>query len=414
MVMKRGVRSDRQSCTVGAGRCAAVVVGAGAAVGAFLVSGITSSVTAPQAHADFEDVVVQPIVDAIDHAVSLADPGLLSAGVDPGIAADSLGSPAAAAASDPTIAFLPLKEPAVDLLIDVSAGGPSVPVIVDTGSSGLVLPWQDVSPWQEAAALLNHPEFVSGTYAGGAEGEIHYSGLEVPTTVTLGDAGNQVTTGQTNVIAAFSSWDDAKPTWWEQLLNIKHLISLQDAFSSTSGGSAVGVLGLGPNAPGPGPIVTTALPGELRDGELISVYPDHASMSFGSAENLDIGGGNYSSGAPLTDVLVQIDGGPMTLVQATFDSGGGNGDIPSSLLAANETSNGYLLPGTEVSVYNTNDQLLYSYTTDASDLPRVTSDNTMNTGLAPFYFAQGNNHGVYIGNSGTLGIGSADGFLIAS
>jgi hypothetical protein len=57
---------------------------------------------------------------------------------------------------------------------------------------------------------------------------------------------------------------------------------------------------------------------------------------------------------------------------------------------------------------------LYSYTTDAGDLPRVTSDNTMNTGLAPFYFAQGNNHGVYIGNSGTLGIWSADGFLIAS
>ena len=385
-----------------------VRLGAGiaTAVGAFLVSGMTTQATAPEAHADFEDLIGQPILDALGQATSVLDPGS-AASIVPGIAVDGLAAPALAAAASP-IAYIPLQEPATDLLVDISAGtGPSIPVIVDTGSSGLVVPFWDLPAGSLASAMLNPSDYVTGGYIGGPGGELDYWGVEVPTTVSIGDSGNQITTGPTDVIAALYTWDGAPQTWWEQFLHINHYVSMQDYFGPATGGSAVGVLGIGPNAPGPGPIVTAALPGELGQGELIGIYPDHQFMEFGSAENLDVGGGNLSSGAPQTDVLVQIDGGTKTPVEATFDSGGNYGDLPSSLVAPIQTVNGpnntvELIPGTEISVYNTDGQLLYSYTTDANDSPDVTTDPTMNTGLAPFFFAQGNNHGVYIGNSGYL------------
>ncbi len=110
----------------------AVVTAAGTAVGAFLVSGISSLAMAPRAHADFEDVIVQPIVDAIDHAVSLVDPGL-AASIDPGVAADSLAA-AASGTSVPDIAYLPLGMSGNTPVIDVSAGGgPTIPDRITLG-----------------------------------------------------------------------------------------------------------------------------------------------------------------------------------------------------------------------------------------------------------------------------------------
>jgi hypothetical protein len=421
---RRGGRAARQSCTVGAGRRGALVMGAGTAVGAFLVSGLTSLATAPRAHADFEDVIVQPIVDAIDHAVSLVDPGL-SAGVDPGIAIDSLTSPALAAAATsaaPTYddAYLPLQMDGAYPVIDVAAGGgPTIPVLLDTGSDGLVVPSADVPFWALMGSIGNPSDWVWGGY-----GAVHYVGVEVPTTVAIGDAPTgdplypgQVVTGQTEVTAVLGSWGPAQ-TWYEKLLNIDHVDfgSVQDFYPGTDG-----ILGVGPNAPGPeylwtgthfpGTLVTAALPGGLKDGEFIMLnsagdYLPGANsvIGFGPASDLDIGGA-ASSGAPITTVNVEIGGVMHQGVNATFDSGGLNGTIPSSLLGG-----GSSVVGQQISVYNTDGELLYSYTPTANDAPTVVSGSQMNTGIAPFEYGGlgdqggGNYDGIYISNSPTGGM----------
>jgi len=429
MALKRGIRSDRQSCTVGARRCGALAVGAGAAVGAFFVSGIASSVMAPPAHADFEDVVVQPIIDAIDHAVSLVDPGLLSASVDPSIALDGLTAPALAAASSsasvPDVVYLPLQMDGVTPLMDVSAGGgTTVPAVFDTGSNGLVLPSQDLPWWLVGLSMLNPSDYVIGGFAGTAH-SLEYLGVEVPTTVTLGDASTgQLVTGQTEVTAVLSSGYGSQ-NWWQEALGIyPHPESMQQFFGGEGAG---GVLGVGPNASGPqylwsgshfpGTLVTAALPGDLKDGEFIMLNRGsdwlpgaNSVVGFGPVSALDIGG-PASSPAPTTEVLVGINGGTPTQVQAIFDSGAQTGTIPAHLIG-NATS---VPNGTEISVYNLQDQLLYQYTTGttndyANDIfysPSV-GGSEMNTGIAPFEFGgqgdQSDYQGIYISNSPSGGM----------
>jgi hypothetical protein len=90
-------------------------------------------------------------------------------------------------------------------------------------------------------------------------------------------------------------------------------------------------------------------------------------------------------------------------VDAIFDSGGLNGTIPSSLIGG-----GSSVVGQEISVYNTDGELLYSYTPTANDAPTVVSGNQMNTGIAPFEFGgmgdQSNYDGIYISNSPSGGM----------
>ncbi len=51
---------------------------AGSAAGALWALGMGSA-TAPQAHADLEDLIIQPVIDAVSQAFTAVDPGLLSA-----------------------------------------------------------------------------------------------------------------------------------------------------------------------------------------------------------------------------------------------------------------------------------------------------------------------------------------------
>ena len=389
--------------------------------------------TAPRAHADMEDVIVQPIVDAIDHAASLVDPGL-SASVDPGIAVDSLTSPALAAATSgtsvPDLAFLPLHMDGLYPVIDVSAGGgPTIPVLLDTGSDGLVIPSADVPSSALWASIANPSDWVWGGYD-----KVSYIGVEVPTTVALGGAPTgdplypgQIDTGPTEVTAVLGSYGPAQ-TWFEKLLNIDHIDwgSVQDFYPGTDG-----ILGVGPNAPGPeylwtgthfpGTLVTAALPGDLKDGEFIMLNSGgdylpgaNSVIGFGSPTELDLGG-PASSGAPITTVNVEIGGVMHYGVKATFDSGGVSGSIPPQLIGnASSVPN-----GTEISVYNTQNELLYQYTTgttndpihDTMIAPTVgPKGSEMNTGIAPFEFGGlgdqggGDYNGIYIGNSPSGGM----------
>jgi hypothetical protein len=323
---------------------------------------------APSAHADLEDLFFQPIVDAVDHAAGLAGPGLDGAAV-PAAASDVGGADSAT---------IPLQmynttEPLVDLSV---GGGPSIPVLVDSGSNGLVIPIEDLG--------LQNLSFPTGWGIGEYSGGLDYFYLTFNEPVNFG---NGIVTAPTDVDAVLFTY----PAILNELLS-NPLQALQDLFTNPpslmdiftyplslqdflAGNGADGILGIGPDAVGPGPSnVISALPGDLSDGVLINE----------PAGTLTFGPDPFSADAPSvngvanTSLEISINGGPLQAVNgAIIDSGGVYGTIPSSVASS-------VPAGTEISVYNTNHELLYSYTTNATNGPVVTSGTTFNTGNIPF------------------------------
>ena len=230
-------------------------------------------------------------------------------------------------------------------------GGPSEPVLVDTGSTGLVIPLRDIG--------LQHLGLPTGWGIGGYGSGEEYLYVSFDTTVNFG---NGIVTAPTNVDVALLGFP----------------VPFGSSFASSG---AVGVMGIGPNAGGPGPsssVVTTALPGELNQGVLINEPQGY--LEFGPNPLPAIA---TLPGAPITTLDVRIGNGPLQAVSATIDSGGVYGEIPSSVLGTGQVS-GTVPAGTTISVYNSSDQLLYSYTTTATNGPIVTSTAEMNTGYMPF------------------------------
>ena len=126
-------------------------------------------------------------------------------------------------------------------------------------------------------------------------------------------------------------------------------------------------------------IVITALPGTLSQGALID----------GSSGQLEFGPnqvpGIAVAGVPLATLLVQIDDGPKVAVPGSYiDSGYNNGYIGSEIYTGPTTARGTVPAGTQISVYNSDDTLLYSYATTAANGPVVTSGSVFNTGWTPY------------------------------
>lgn len=307
----------------------------------------------------------------------LGDPGALSmqallspfsgastAAADPGVAAGTL-----------TSASVPLQvynttQPLVNI---ASGGGREVPVVVDTGSAGLVLPWWDLGPGNIAIP--------TNLGVGGYSGGINYFYVTLPTTVDFGPdiaTGTDVVTGATSVNAVLITW----PT------SVQSLLATGGTWQGFMRGSgADGVLGVGPNALGPNPdaIPTAALPGALGHGVLI----DQIGATTGGQPVLTFGdnpltSGAYSvPGAPISNLQVSINGGALQSVNgAIIDSGGVTGTLPSSVTGYTPV-NGMVPAGTLISVYSANGTPLYSYTTTATNTPYVVN-GPMNTGNTPF------------------------------
>lgn len=301
-----------------------------AAAGGFLALGMIPA-AAPSAHADFEDLLLQPITDLIDPAAAVA-PGPAAA-VDPAV---------------PETATIPLTmdrttEPLVNLSV---GGGPSLPVLVDTGSIGLTLPASDV-PWQ---SFFQAWDGYGTAYYGGKDDGTGYFFVKLPETVDFTTSTGQVITDKTDVDVVLFSWPSSllSPFW-----------SFQSAWA---GSGADGVLGIGPDALGPNPGVappTAHLPGDLGQGVLIDEPAGY--LEFGPAPT-DLGPGVTTAGVDNTALGVQLNGGPIVPVAHAFiDSGDVNGQIPSHLVQ--NTPGGASLPaGTTISVYNSAGQQLYSYT----------------------------------------------------
>lgn len=241
-------------------------------------------------------------------------------------------------------------------------GGPNAILLVDSGASGLV-----TTP--DKAGPLGTP-FGSG--ASCFSGGLCYSYATYNATVDLG--GGAVTTAPVNIVTNSAEYPD----------------SVED-FKEFFSWGADGILGTGANTagPGPAPIPTAVMPGELSNGVLL-----YQNAFFGLGGVMVLGPNPLPTrvsviGAPDAFVTVSINGGPKTPAGAIIDSGG----VFGTLNTANDTTGtavGSNLPaGTTIAVYTPDgDTLLYTYRTQSgqSGTP-VIATGLFNTGNAPF--AQG-------------------------
>ena len=187
-------RSGKEfSRTASVRRCGVVV---GGAVSAFVAAAAMATGSAAPARADFDaliDPIIQPIVASLTESLAAFDPAaaldftswtdsLLSSlnSIDLALPSTDSALAAAATAAEPaasTGGTIPLTvlegtEPAVNATIDNSGG--SVPLLVDTGSSGLVIPYTDLgSNWftqLENLFQLGFPtSYGESGYSGGVE-----------------------------------------------------------------------------------------------------------------------------------------------------------------------------------------------------------------------------------------------------
>jgi PE family len=249
-------------------------------------------------------------------------------------------------------------------IVNASVGsGSPVPLLVDTGSTGLVIPFQNVGGVLGVLQL----GFPRGIGIGGFSGGLDYLFLTYNAPVNFGGG---LATSPTAVDVEFFAF----PTTISSALN--NGLTFQSFFAADG---ASGVLGVGPNAGGPGPSVATqALPGNLGQGVLINEMGASPFLQFGPPP----AGTPLATltGAPITTLDVSINGGPMQAVSSTIDSGGVLGTIPSSVLGSST-----LPPNTTITVFAPNGTRLYTFNTGPNAVgPTVISSGLMNTGFFPF------------------------------
>jgi hypothetical protein len=408
----------------------------GGAVGAFVAAAAMATGSAAPAKADFEellDPIIQPLLTSVTDSLAGFDPTLatdLTGWTDSLLASLNsldLAVPSAAVPAEavpaapnpiPSDAYIPITvqedtEPTVTASID---GGSDQNLLVDTGSAGLVVPWDylgsnDLTSLEDLFAL----GLPTGISESGYSGGVDYIYLEYnDATVDYGDGA--LTTTNTPIDVEILSWgtSSGSPSSFEQFL--------QDDDST-------GILGIGDSsdAGGVGPTespfeadgydgVTVDIPNvpdalDEPDGDLI-VDPVGVDSNPGTAiATLD--------GAPTSDLWESIDNGtPPVAISDDIDSGGVYGTIPSSLESGDSVPS-----GTTISVYDNaagTGPALYSYTTgtdtpdDYSTAPEVVSGTDIDSGIEAFY-----GNPVYIdytgdGGDGTLSYDNLSSVLLPS
>ena len=272
------------------------------------------------------------------------------------------------ARSDGTVyAVVPVQmkygtEPVVSASI---GGGSRVPLLVDTGSSGLVTTLDQLGP---------------GATDTGQTGQITYSGAS--------DTPFNYHVYATSV--DFGGGAVAGTTYVDVITDTPAQEAAFKAFVASTGSN--GVLGTGAAAVGPGPgyIPTSQLPGELSDGYVLN----QNVLVFGLFGVMIFGPNPFPArvsvpGSPYGQLQVQIGSNtPQSVTDAIIDSGGVYGTLPASLFT--DPVIGSTVPaGTKISVYTQDGQtLLYSYTTDSANGPTIVANDPLgmdvNTGNIPF------------------------------
>lgn len=241
-------------------------------------------------------------------------------------------------------------------ILNISVGGgPTLPVIIDSGATGLVVPPNFVD-----LAALGPP---TGT------GSVSYGGslfVSYQTFQTALNFGNGITTAPTTIGVATSAFLNSPGNPVD--------VSLLPAY-----------LGVGPNDGFPfSTPVTAALPGNMSEGVLIN-FP-RGLMEFGPNPLPPL---VALDGAPRTVVQVQINNELPQTVGTFVDSGGAGGAIPQSLVPGLSIGN-YLPVGTVLKVSTINGVALYTQTVTAASTLRVVASATasnfyaFNTGYYPF------------------------------
>ncbi|WP_165609366.1 PecA family PE domain-processing aspartic protease, partial [Mycobacterium alsense] len=280
-----------------------------------------------------------------------------------GGAAPLLGVPGATGATGgaPTIPVTvdgQINRPYVNVSI---GGGPNSQVTLDTGSKGLVVPPQDVD-----FATLG-PSTGTGTVVYG-QGADTLTETYNTYSVTV-DFGNGIVTLPTS-IAVITSVTDVHN-------GVSTILPASDGVAVLGVGfGGVGTVGVGPLSTNP----IQALPGTLAEGILIN--EPSGTAQFGANPLTPYA---TASGAPVTNLLVTVNGGaPVTMTNAFVDSGGLWGDVPSSL-GTGSTADGYVPQGTVLDVYTAGGQGIYEETVGASpSAPDIIVGGNFNTGNLVF------------------------------
>jgi hypothetical protein len=371
-----------------------LLVGMGAGAGVFFAAAAMatgSTVTAAPAHADFDaliDPIIQPILTSLTDSIGAFDPAAaldltswsdsflaslnsidlaLPSVAEPAAAVAAAAEPAASTGGTIPLTVLEGTEPAVNASI---AGGSSVPLLVDTGSGGLVIPYTDLGSnfftQLEALYSLGSPANIGiSGYSGGVE-YLYATYNSVP----VDYAGGFDTNGPVDV--ELFSWPTSlsSPLSFQTFLADNHVS---------------GILGIGDNTAGP-----TASPFASDGGVTVNIPGDQ--LIVGSDAPIT---GTTLSGAPIVDVFESVNGGTTPLeVTDNIDSGGVFGTIPSGLASS-------VPSGTVITVENAAHQVLYTYTTvgdfnvgtgtGVSDAPSIVSGSSIDSGVLPFL-----NHEIYL------------------
>jgi hypothetical protein len=379
-----------------------LLVGMGAGAGVFFAAAAMATGSAAPAKADFEDLldpIIQPILTSLTDSIGAFDPAAavdLTSWTDSFLASLNSIDLAVPAASEPAAATtisgtdIPLTvqegtEPTVDVSVD---GSTAEPTLVDTGSSGLLVPINNLSLTQ--LIDLGFPTGINSTsFSGGVD--VFY--LEYnDATVDYGDGA--VTTTNTPINVEFFSFPTSlsagSPLDFQQFL--------------TDDDSPGGILGIGDSGEtGPGTSPFEAVAGVSGVTVDVTGGTDPGELVVGSNAGTPIEPALNGGATPLSNLTETVTTSTGTLVGTAtvsddVDSGGVFGTIPSTLVG----TSGELPDGDTVSVYD-GTTLLYSYEVEnngVTDSPEELSsgDTAIDSGFGPF-----NEEPIFISYSGTEG-----------
>ena len=374
-----------------------LLMGLGASAGAFVTAAAVATGSAAPAKADFEDLldpIIQPVLTSLTDSIAVFDPAaaldltswadtllaslnsfdLALPSTDSALAASAVGTEQAEAAASYTlpITMQIVTEPTIQAAIGAAGdSGDSSTLLVDTGSSGLVIPWQelggnDFAALQELFKLGLPDNYGFSGYSGGVE-YVYLTYNDVP--VDYGTDG-------TDVLSTNSPVDVEVLSWSTNPLNI-----FENFQTFLSSNHVDGILGIGPDTAGP-----TDSPFENYGGVLVDLVGPEKSLVVGGENTLT--GGTLLTGSPTVDGLTETvthNGAVIATgtVSNNLDSGGVYGTIPSSIAGSGVAS------GDTISVYQ-GGTLLYSYEVGTDSLaqstaPTVISSNFTDSGVVPFF-----------------------------
>ncbi|BBZ43929.1 hypothetical protein MPRM_12100 [Mycobacterium parmense] len=278
-------------------------------------------------------------------------------------AAAATGTLGGAVTGGGSTATVPITQYGTEAIVNASVGSGGVtPLLVDTGSTGLVIPYQNVG----GLFGLLQAGFPHNIGIGGYSGGIDYLFATYNMPVNFGGGVvTQSTPVNVELFAFPTSLQSAMQNGW----------SFQSYFQPDG---VQGVLGLGPNAGGPGPSIPTTAFANPAWNQGVLVNEPAGQLVFGGPPT-GLGTPVTVSGAPVTTLGVQVGNGAIQQVGSIVDSGGVEGTIPASVI-------GNAPVGTEIHIY-ANGTDLYNYTYAGGQnayYPEVISSGLMNTGYAPY------------------------------